>query len=282
MGDPFVSIITPSYNQGQFIEETILSVKNQTYPYIEHLVMDGGSRDDTLSILCRYEGAYNMRWVSEPDQGQADAINKGFQLAQGNILCWLNSDDIYVSDQVISRVVSLFQEHPHIGIVTGSAVFLTKEGRWQEKFRVAKDIMSHEYLRYAAYIIQPATFFRRNTLTSVRLDASLHYAFDWDFFVQLTRQADILAVDEIWAGYRLWGNNKTTSGGAIRLKELVEVTGRYLGRKSWQYRVMRLYYFLYKGSEILPELFQDPFQKLLIKISKIVNQKTGYRVANII
>lgn len=93
--EPLVSIVTPSFNQGRFIEETILSVKNQNYPHIEHLIIDGGSTDETLDVIRRYEGTYNLRWVSEPDEGQADALNKGFRLARGEVLGWLNADDTY-------------------------------------------------------------------------------------------------------------------------------------------------------------------------------------------
>src|SRR4030067_3134955 len=92
---PLVSIITPSLNQGEFIEETILSVKNQTYENIEHIIVDGGSTDDTLNILKKYAGSYRMRWLSEPDNGMYQAINKGMRLANGEILAYLNSDDLY-------------------------------------------------------------------------------------------------------------------------------------------------------------------------------------------
>ncbi|MEM2568057.1 MAG: glycosyltransferase, partial [Candidatus Bathyarchaeia archaeon] len=102
--DTLVSIITPSLNQGRFIRETLLSVKSQDYPCIEHIVIDGGSTDDTLMILKRYEGTYNLRWISEPDEGHSDAVNKGFRMAQGEIVGWLNSDDVYFDRSTVLAV----------------------------------------------------------------------------------------------------------------------------------------------------------------------------------
>ena len=105
---PLVSVVTPSYNQGRYIEETIQSVLSQDYANLEYLVLDGGSSDATLEILQRYEG--RLRWISESDRGQADAINKGFRLARGEILGWLNSDDVYLPG-TIQKVVQYFQTH---------------------------------------------------------------------------------------------------------------------------------------------------------------------------
>lgn len=109
---PLVSIVTPSYNKGCFIEETILSVKNQTYPYIEHIVMDGGSTDGTLDILRKY--ANNITWLSEPDEGQSDAINKGWRRAKGQILGWLNADDTYMP-WAVQTAVEFLAENPDVG-----------------------------------------------------------------------------------------------------------------------------------------------------------------------
>ncbi|MCD6361181.1 MAG: glycosyltransferase, partial [Armatimonadetes bacterium] len=109
--NPLVSIVTPSYNQGEFIEETILSVKNQDYPNIEHIVVDGGTTDNTVAILKKYDGTYNMRWLSEPDKGQSDEVNKGWGLCQGQIVGWLNSDDTLAEKRTISYVVEQFKLH---------------------------------------------------------------------------------------------------------------------------------------------------------------------------
>ncbi len=279
--DLWVTVVTPSYNQGEFIEETILSVKNQDYPFLEHIIVDGGSTDCTLDILRKYETLYNMKWVSEPDAGQADAINKGFGMASGDILCWLNSDDVYLSNNVVSQVVSIFKENPEIGIVTGSALFLDRTGNKLSEFPVPSDRVAHNYERCAPYIIQPATFYTRKALDSILLDTSLHYAFDWDFFIRLTQGTRVLPVDRYWAGYRLWGNNKTLTGGLRRLQEMLIVTIRYHGYFSWQFIFMGIYYVAFLVSGIFPTNYQEQFQNFLIKVSRIVNYRSGYRIPNI-
>jgi glycosyltransferase involved in cell wall biosynthesis len=279
---PLVSIVTPSFNHCQFIEDTIVSVKDQTYPHIEHIIVDGGSTDGTVQMLRRYEGQYNMRWFSGPDQGQADAINKGFELAGGEILCWLNSDDTYLSASLIARIVTLFAAHPDAQIITGGARFLDEFGKPVAPFRVASGLVQHQYLRYAATIIQPATFFKREVLGQIDCDISLHYAFDWDFFIRLSENATVLPVDDFWAGYRLSGSNKTFTGGARRLAELRLVTGRYLGRWSWQYAILTGYLLVFLLSERFPTLFQQRIQQYTVLLSRKINHLTGNRVANIL
>lgn len=107
---PLVSIITPSFNQGRYIEQNILSIINQNYPLIEHIIVDGGSTDETIDILKKHESSYNLRWISESDEGQADAVNKGFNMAHGEIIGWLNSDDVYYDITTISRIVDAFNQ----------------------------------------------------------------------------------------------------------------------------------------------------------------------------
>ena len=116
---PLVSVVTPSYNKGAFIEETILSVKNQTYPRIEHIIIDGGSTDNTIDVIKKYEGTYNMHWVSEPDNGQSDAVNKGWRMARGEILGWLNSDDTYMP-WAVETAVKFLTGHPNVSVVYGN------------------------------------------------------------------------------------------------------------------------------------------------------------------
>src|SRR5688572_25596277 len=148
---PLVSIVTPSYNQGRYIEETIQSVLNQDYPNLEYLVLDGGSTDETLEILKRYEG--RLVWISEKDRGQADAINKGFHLAKGRILGWLNSDDTY-SPGAIRKVAQYFQTHRDVGLLYGEGYHVDTAGKIIERYNT--EPFNFHRLGEICFICQPA------------------------------------------------------------------------------------------------------------------------------
>lgn len=178
---PLLSIVTPSYNQGQFIEETILSVKNQDYPNIEHIIVDGGSTDNTLEVLKMYEGTYNMRWISEPDEGQADAVNKGFAMAKGEIIGWLNSDDVYFSKDTISTVVVGFQRCPGADFIYGDFVKIDHGNTILKVYHTWEDFSFQRLIRMC-YISQPATFFRRDVIERLSLDVRYDYGMDIDFW----------------------------------------------------------------------------------------------------
>jgi glycosyltransferase involved in cell wall biosynthesis len=267
---PCVSIITPSYNQGRFLEETVRSVLLQGYPNLEYMVIDGGSTDESVEIIRRYAD-WLAYWVSEPDRGQVDAINKGFGRATGEILAWLNSDDTYVHPRTIFRVVDLFRQYPQVDAVTGAGMILTEDGRWLRQTEVLPTRSYYEQLRYRDTILQPATFFRRKVLDSIPIDESLHYTFDWDFFIRLTKHHNLLVVDEVWAGCRMWEENKTVSGGAARTQEQVEVLRRYLGTKSWQYWVLRFFHLQYRIAETMPSNLQSRLKRAIRGMSRIAS-----------
>ncbi|MCB0208607.1 MAG: glycosyltransferase [Anaerolineae bacterium] len=179
---PLISIITPSYNQASYIEATIQSVLAQNYPHLEHLIIDGGSTDGTLKILQKYESV--LQWVSEPDTGQANAINKGFKKSTGEIVAWLNSDDIYMP-AALHRVAKFFNEHPHIDILYGDYHLIDQYGH--VLLRKQEIPFDYNILLYGLdYISQPTTFFRRSVFErSGYLDESLHYGLDWEYWLRL-------------------------------------------------------------------------------------------------
>ncbi|UCC51345.1 MAG: glycosyltransferase [Anaerolineaceae bacterium] len=266
--NPVVSIVTPSYNQGQFLEATILSVLNQDYPQVEYIIIDGQSDDDSPNIIRKYANRLAY-WTSQPDQGQTDALAKGFAQASGNIIAWLNSDDVYLSSQVISDVVSLFQQYQQVDAVTGGGIAISKSGQWLRQNLPPSDRVHFGQLRYRNWLVQPATFFRCEIIQTLPLDHDLHYVFDWDFFIRLSKNYNILVVDKVWAGYRMWGQNKTARGDAMRVRELAEVTGRYLGTQSWQYWTLLFFYILYhSGEKILPNSSRKPFRFVLRELSR--------------
>lgn len=278
---PLISIVTPSYNQGRFIEQTLQSIHSQGYPHVEHIVVDGGSTDETLDILTRYGESCGLQWISEADDGQADALQKGFKLCRGEITSWLNSDDVYLSPNVLERVVSLFRAYPQADIITGGGVELAADGQWMRRIEIMPRHINYQRLRLVDHVLQPATFFRRAALDSVQIDTSLHYAFDWDLFIQMAREHNILAVNEPWAGYRMWGENKTDAGGAARARELLTITARYVGQRSWQYYLVGLFYISLKLTETLPGSARRPLRRGIKSISYWLQVLSNHRVTSV-
>ena len=205
---PLVSVVTPSYNTGAFIEETILSVKNQTYPHIEHIIMDGGSTDNTLDIIRKYEGTYNMRWVSEPDKGQSDAINKGWKMARGEIIGWLNSDDTYLP-YAVDTAVKYLNDYPDVGMVYGECNIINEcnqvTGRCEAR---AFDLK--EMLHQGNMVPQPTVFLRREVLEEVgQLDTKLHFAMDFDLWIRIALKFKIAYIPQYLANFRLCPGTKS-------------------------------------------------------------------------
>lgn len=201
-----VSIVTPSYNQGQFIERTLQSVAIQTGAEIEHVVFDGGSTDSTVDVLKRFQPA--VRWVSEKDDGQTDAVNKGIRATDGEIIGWLNSDDVYYPG-AIARVVAFFEEHPDVDVVYGMADHIDLEDRAFEPYPTAP--WDFELLQQTCFICQPALFFRRRVVEQYGLlDQSLNYCMDYAYWLRLGNAGVRFAyLEEKLAGSRLYADNKT-------------------------------------------------------------------------
>lgn len=199
MASPLVSIITPSYNQAEFLEHTLNSVLEQDYPYIETLVVDGGSTDGSLEIIHKY--AHRLTWwVSERDQGQADAINKGFARARGEIVAWLNSDDLYLPGAIRAAVEAL-QAHPQAGMVFGDAITIDPRGRPLNSL-IFGDWGLPELLRFRI-ICQPAVFMRRSVLERAGyLDQSFHFMLDHHLWLRMGREAPLQHIPSLWAAAR--------------------------------------------------------------------------------
>ncbi len=171
---PLVSVITPSFNQGRFIEKTIQSVLNQSYTNIEYIIVDGGSTDNTLDILKKYEG--RCLWISEKDNGQADAVHKGFRMSRGEILAWLNSDDTYIPDAIM-RVVEHFKASPDTGMLYGKNHFINERGDIIGDYPT--EPFNYKKLAHFTFITQPSTFFKRNVYFDVGgLNQELHFTMD--------------------------------------------------------------------------------------------------------
>lgn len=226
---PSVSIVTPSFNQGRFIASAIDSVLVQDYPNIDYLVVDAGSTDETLDLLAGYGS--RLRWISEPDGGQADGIDKGIRRTTGEIVGWLNADDLYVPGAV-SRAVEAFASHPTVAGVYGGADYIDETGAFIGRCTHIEPFDLCRLIDVLDFIVQPATFFTRAAyLAAGGLDNSLHYCLDYDLWIKMGRAAPLHHVGETLAHVRLYPDTKTASGGLARLVEIERMIQRH-GRPS--------------------------------------------------
>jgi hypothetical protein len=226
---PLVSFVTPSLNQGLFIQQTIDSVLSQDYPWIEYVVVDGGSTDETLTLLERSDP--RVRWTSEPDDGQADAINRALVAANGKYIAWLNSDDVYLPG-AISAMVDFLETHPDHALVYGHADNIDANGRYIGAARQVEKFDARRLLNDIDFVAQPATLIRTELFRKAGgLDASLRWSFDYDLWLKLARDHPIGFLDKLLAQVRIHGGAKTTIGGLPRLLE-IERMARNHGRRS--------------------------------------------------
>lgn len=229
---PLVSVITPSFNQAEFIEETIKSVLSQDYPNIEYLVIDGGSTDNTLRILEKHSDG--IRWISETDKGQADAVNKGFKIAKGEIVGWLNSDDTYCPG-AICKAVKAFLANPGTSMVYGNAYFIDREGAHTGKYPAQPFDLRH--LADVCFICQPTVFLNSKVIKKVgMLDASLQTCMDFDYWIRIGKKYDpskiIYLHKEFLANSRMYGENKSLGKSERHYSEIMETVKKHFGYVS--------------------------------------------------
>jgi glycosyltransferase involved in cell wall biosynthesis/SAM-dependent methyltransferase len=227
---PRISVITPSYNQGRFLEECIRSVLGQGYPNLEYIVVDGGSTDDSVAIIRKHEAELAW-WVSEPDAGQSDAINKGFRRATGDLVAWLNADDHYLPG-ALEAVAAAYRRDPTASFYFGNGLRVDEAGKPRGSFvPEGRPVFSYPALVYGLnYVLQPATFINRQALAQVGgLDVDLHYGMDTDLWIRLARVAPPAAVDGQLAASREHGDTKTSTGSFERIEELRRIAERHSG-----------------------------------------------------
>lgn len=273
---PLVSILTPSFNQGRWLPANLASVQNQTYPFIEHLVMDGGSSDDTLRVL---EGSGpNVTWLSEKDEGQSHALTKAFNQSRGEIIGWINSDDAYFSRDAVESAVDLFVRHPEIDVLYGHAAVLNAEGqllhfRWVPRF-------SEHLLKVMNFIPQPAAFIRRTALNHGFVDPSFDFTMDRELWLRLSskgatfrRMNKLIAVDRV---------HLARKGIAFKEKLLAERARAQAAygapRGTWAARVSSSCYVLFRfcgitllaqiGEPAVPHSLDSRFQLAFRQVAK--------------
>lgn len=193
---PLVSVVTPTLNRGRYLEATLRSVQQQTYPRVQHLVIDGGSEDDSIDILRRYEGSYDLTWISEPDRGMYHAINKGLSRAHGDILAYLNSDDFYLP-WTVESIVRYFAQSRTAGFVFGDALNIDEQGLHRMIFQPPFD---WGYVKRTGFLVQPTVFWSREVYTQQGgFDESIRYVADCEYWMRAGAQWPFARLDEVLA-----------------------------------------------------------------------------------
>lgn len=254
-----ISVVMPSFNQAQFLPAAIDSVLSYDGD-VELIVMDGGSSDGSVSVLEHY-GPRLAHWQSEPDGGQAAAINAGFGWASGDLLCWLNSDDMHLPG-TLSRIADAAGAAPRRFLRYGSAVHLRESPALSVTLALAYPADGGR-LTHDDVVVQPSAFWSRDVWENTGpLDESLHFAFDWDWFIRAQAHADFTHVDEVYSVYRLHEAHKTGSGGAERRREICEVVARH-APADWVDRYRRLLELVEREEERITTLQQRrlPFHR---------------------
>lgn len=208
MSEILISIITPSYNQGEYIEETIMSVLNGGYENLEHIIIDGGSTDNTLDILRKYK---HLNWISEPDNGQTEAINKGFKMAKGDIIGWLNSDDLYHIN-AIRVAVEAFDCDLNCEFIYPDICRINDKSDITEVINI-KEFCLDDVVKTGNTIAQPGVFFRRSIFDKIGyLNESFHYAMDLEFWLRMAKnKINMKKINRTLAYFREHGESKTVS-----------------------------------------------------------------------
>ncbi|MCW5875536.1 MAG: glycosyltransferase [Anaerolineales bacterium] len=224
MSAPLVSIVTPSYNQAAYLEQAMQSVFAQNYANIEYIVVDGASTDDSRRIIQKHARRLAW-WVSEPDQGQTDAINKGFARSTGKYLAWLNADDV-LYPEAVAEAVAYLEAHPQTGLVYGDADYIDAGGRVLGRFPAAQTDYARLRRGYV-HIPQQAAFWRADLWQQVGpLDPTFVFAMDYDLWVRLARISRIQYLPRLWAQFRLHADSKTIQNDQRAWDEMLRVHWR--------------------------------------------------------
>jgi glycosyltransferase involved in cell wall biosynthesis len=237
---PKISLVTPSFNQVRYVEETMRSVLDQGYPNLEYIVMDGGSTDGSADVIGRYSDRL-AHWVSEPDDGQTDALIRGFRRATGEIMGWLCSDDILEPGSLF-EVARAFTENPDWQVLYGDASWIDAEGRplrRQKEIDFSRFVFMYDY----NYLPQPSTFWRRGIYEKVGgLDPSFDLAMDADLWARFAEHADIHHVPRSWSRMRRYAEQKNSRLRDQSNHEDALIRARYLPEEPpWRRRSKRAF-----------------------------------------
>jgi len=265
---PKISIITPSYNQESFLERTILSVLNQNYPNLEYIIIDGGSTDGSVEIIKKYE-KYLTYWVSEKDRGQSHALNKGFRKVTGEIIGWINSDDIYIPGNLL-KIGKIFKYDNNVDVVYGGLLVIDKNDNIIDMYWATKLIPKY-MLIYGLDIHQQSLFWRKNMFKKVGyLDEKLYMVMDLDFIFRLSLEANLYRIKGYLGCLRRHGDTKTALEAFYKgKKENNIILERYLDKvskiNSFCRILVRIQRYIYLLKEAGPRY-------LIYKLNKRINK----------
>jgi glycosyltransferase involved in cell wall biosynthesis len=228
---PRMGIVTPTYNMAEFLEETIESVLSQKYPNLDYVVMDGGSKDGTVEILRKYDG--KLRWCSERDGGQGDAINKGWHALSGDIFAYINADDTYLPN-ALPTVAEHFKRNPGVGMIYGEAYHVDVTGKIIDRYPTQP--FDLETLNNQCYVCQPAAFLLREAYANAgMIDVNMHYALDYDLWIRVAKRYGVRKVDEYYATSRMHMDNKTLSSRRKVYQEIIGTVRREYGYVPYEW-----------------------------------------------
>ncbi|MBN4071811.1 glycosyltransferase [bacterium AH-315-F18] len=238
---PRLSVVTPTFNGAEFIEDAIHSVLDQKYSDLEYIIVDGGNDTETPDIVRRFGD--RVKYIREPDGGQSDAINKGFAAATGDVLAWMNADDYYVPGAV-AKAMARFEADPQLDVFYGDAIFTDRQGQFLRYFSEVEPFNVHRVVSCSNYICQPTTFFKRSAFEKVGpLDTDLNFVMDWDLWSRFALagcrfhyEAEPIAIN------REFGTTKTRTGGVGTHRRDVEAPPSACGaeRASWTVEFLAL------------------------------------------
>jgi len=269
---PKISIVTPSYNQGLYLEQTILSVIRQDYPNLEYIIIDGGSTDNSVEIIKKYDKHFKY-WISEKDSGQADAINKGIKYASGEIFNWINSDDYLIDDSLL-RIAEYFEENDNIDVLCGQEFRIDKNGN---TLFTHPGSTIHEHLEdtlYAAHNVQPNTFFRLSVIRKLGgINNNYNYLMDaeiWAKYLMAFGQNNVLKVPDVFACFRIHEDSKTSTKYNDFMNERAILTfsiAKHLNVPKY------LNYYLLKNNDLDQNKFSQNFLNGLTIYSRLNKMK---------
>lgn len=257
-----LSIITPTYNHAKYIETTINSVLSNNYNNLEYIVIDGGSKDGTQDIVQKYSD-HITHFISEKDDGQADAINKGFALATGDIYAYINSDDYYYPD-TFNKVMRIFEENPDIDVIYGNCLFVTEDEQFLRYFTEIEPYNEYRLRSLTDFIMQPSCFWRKEIYDQCGgFTKDFHFGFDWEMWCRMAEKgAKFFYFNELLAVNREFEETKTSTGGKKRLYELKQIN--LLHKQSW---FPYAYYSYASAEHRLHNLGKNFKEKVIWKLS---------------